>query len=142
MFENKKMKIKKKEKRMRIWNKSVSSFIFYDVAGQLDLVLLARTPFFRCLSILELFFSLASLYTHTDGKNAHATERKGAQFRLFSLKLSKQIPICLFVFFHLILFFFSSPPLCQYHSFLSTCYDEPRSCYQATRAPFNTFKRC
>ena len=28
-----------------MWNKSVSSFVFHDVAGQLDLVLLARTPF-------------------------------------------------------------------------------------------------
>ena len=65
---------------------------------------------FFCLSILELFFSLASLYTHTDGKNAHATERKGAQFRLFSLKLSKHIPICLLAFFHLL--FLPPFPLC------------------------------
>lgn len=35
----------KKEERRKMWNKSVSSFVFHDVAGQLDLVLLARTPF-------------------------------------------------------------------------------------------------
>lgn len=36
---------RKGKRRRKMWNKTVSSFVFHDVAGQLDLVLLARTPF-------------------------------------------------------------------------------------------------
>lgn len=94
-----------------MWNKNVPSFVRFPWRCRRAIRFSASCSYsiFFCLCILEFFFSLASLYTHTDGKNAHATERKGAQFRLFSLKLSKHIPICLLAFFRLLFFF--RPPL-------------------------------
>lgn len=103
---------RKGKKRIRkMWNKNVPSFVRFPWRCRRAIRFSASCSYsiFFCLCILEFFFSLASLYTHTDGKNAHATERKGAQFRLFSLKLSKHIPICLLAFFRLLFFF--RPPL-------------------------------
>lgn len=115
-FEEKKKKRRRrkrkgKRRRRKMWNKNVPSFVRFPWRCRRAIRFSASCSYsiFFCLCILEFFFSLASLYTHTDGKNAHATERKGAQFRLFSLKLSKHIPICLLAFFRLLFFF--RPPL-------------------------------
>lgn len=91
---------------------------------------------FFCPSILELFFSLASLYTHTDGKNAHATERKGEHSFVYShWNFPSTSPFCLLAFFRFLFFFFS--PLSLLPSLLPTASlfvrnDESRTCYQAT----------
>ena len=66
---------------------------------------------FFCPSILELFFSLASLYTHTDGKNAHATERKGEHSFVYShWNFPSTSPFCLLAFFRFLFFFLSFSP--------------------------------